>query len=347
MGWESIVGQDAAVAALRGDLASGQVAHAYVFYGPEGVGKARAARLLAQALQCGGEDPPCGGCLPCQKVERGIHPDVIVVQPEIDKNTGKPRRTIGVDPIRDQIVYRANQRPHEGQKKVFIIDDAPPVTVPAFNALLKTLEEPPPDTVLVIVTSNLMSLPATVLSRCRRLRFRPLGRADQRAILAALRGGGEEELDRLVSLSLGRLGVALGEKADALAGLREAALEFLEGLAAPRDRADEAALLALAASRAGRGASSREEVLRFLGMLRGLLRDILVLEVAPGEVEPWNADRADALSALGRRWGERGLAEALDEVESALHDVGVVNTNPALTLEALVFALRATASAGA
>jgi len=346
VGWETLRGQDAAVASLRRDLETGRAAHAYVFYGPEGVGKATAAHMFARALQCEGEAPPCGACTPCRKAAAGAHPDVIVVQPEIDKNTGKEKKTIGIDPVRDQVLHRAYFRPQEGRKQVFIFDRGQIVTPQAFNGLLKTLEEPPPDTILILVTPNLHALPATVVSRCRRLRFGALSRADQRAILSGLLGEGEDP-DRLISMSLGRLGAALAEEADALAERREEAVAFLDGLAAPPRQADEIALLRLAVERAGGGSSARGEVLRFLEMLRGLLRDILVLQVAPGEVEPWNADLAEELAALGRRWGVRGLVDALDRVEAALVDVGVVNTNPALTLETLVFTLRATVPAGA
>ena len=124
-------------------------------------------------------------------------------------------------------------------------------------------------------------------------------------------------------------------------------MEFLEGLSAPAGKADEVQLLLLAGAQVAGGEASREAAARFLEMLRGLLRDILVILAAPGAVEPWNADLEEPLAGIGRRWGMNGLTEALDRVEAALYDVGVVNTNPALTLEALVFALRATVALSA
>lgn len=350
MGWESLRGQDAAVASLRRDLAAGRVAHAYVFHGPPGAGKGTAARLFAQALQCEGpeeRDAPCGACLPCRKVTGGVHPDVTLVQPERDKE-GRGKRSIGIDAVRRQLLARACLRPQEGRRQVFILDNTSlPVTGDAFEALLKTLEEPTPDTLILLVTPNLQGLPATVVSRCRRVRFRALSREDQRAVVASLRGGEEGEADLLISLSMGRLGLALEGGAEALAQRRRAALGFLEGLCAPAGRADEVALLQLAGEQAPGGSSTREGAQRFLEMLRGLLRDILVMMAAPGAVEPWNADLEGPLAGIGRRWGVKGLTEALDRVEAALHDVGVVNTNPALTLEALVFALRGTVALGA
>ncbi|MEK6709824.1 MAG: hypothetical protein AABZ64_04515 [Nitrospinota bacterium] len=362
MGWAGLLGQDAAVASLRRDLAGGRVAHAYLFHGPAGVGKATAARRFVQALQCEAlhaagrlgspeeNDGPCGACTPCRKVARGVHPDVVLVRPETDRD-GKPRRSVGIGAVRGQLLARAYLRPQEGRRQIFLLDNTDcPVTADAFDALLKTLEEPPPDTILLLVTPNLHGLPPTVVSRCRKVRFRALTREDQRAILASLTPGalGEEaDPDQLISLSMGRLGLALEGGATALAGRREAALELLEGLSAPPAKADEVALLGLAAAQAAGGETAREGAVRFLEMLRGLLRDILILQTAAGVVEPWSADLEKPLAEIGRRWGVRGLTEALDRVESALYDVGVVNTNPSLTLEALVFALRATVALGA
>ncbi|MEE9276381.1 MAG: hypothetical protein V3V62_13835, partial [bacterium] len=353
---------------------------AYIFFGPEGVGEATAALLFAQALQCqrgapstedspgGGRAPgddtspaveddiPCGECPPCRKVLAGVHPDVITARPEVDKKTGKAKGTIGIDAIREQVLHPAHLRPQEGRSQVFLLDGAHTITRGAFNALLKTLEEPPPDTFFLLITPNLHALPATVISRCRRLRFAPLGRAEMRAILSGkleegAGGGGPEgsdfSPDTLIGLSQGRLGVALGEDPEGLARRREAALEMLQGLSAPPGEADEAALLTRAAEEAGRGDTAREAARLLLQMLRGLVRDILILQAAPGELEPWSADLAGELDEIGRRWGEPGLIQALEKVETAVHDVSVVNTNPALTLETLIIALRSTVAAGA
>ena len=107
MGWKSIRGQDAALDLLRRDLSSGQVASAYLFYGPDGVGKASAARLFAQALQCPGEAPPCGGCIACEKVGANAHPDVVSIRPAAGS------RSIKVELIREEVIRRpppASQR---------------------------------------------------------------------------------------------------------------------------------------------------------------------------------------------------------------------------------------------
>lgn len=339
MGWESIRGQDAALDLLRRDISSGRTAGAYLFYGPDGVGKAAAARVFAQALQCAEAAPPCGECPACRKAAAGAHPDVVSVRPEAGA------RSIKAETIREEVVRRAHRRPNEGLRQAFIIEEAHALTPAGQNVLLKTLEEPGAHAILILVTPNLHSLLPTVVSRCRRLRFRALSRADLAAILAA-RCGGEAEVERRVALSMGRLGVAVSADLEALAGRREEAMRFLEEVSAPAGRANEAALITLASNRAGSGAAGRSETLLFLEMLRGLLRDILIAREAPGAAELWHEDVRPALAGMGARWGSVGLTRALERVGTAMRDVGSGNTNPSLTLETLVYSLRETVPAG-
>ena len=340
MGWESIRGQDAALDLLRRDLSSGQVAGAYLFYGPDGVGKASAARLFARALQCAGDAPPCGGCAACEKVLAGVHPDIVSVRPEAGS------RSIKVEPVREEVIRRAHQRPNEGMRQIFIIEDAHLLTRVGQNALLKTLEEPSAATILILVTPNLHTLLPTIISRCRRLRFQALARADLAAILEERLGADGADVDKLVSLSMGRLGVAMTSDVEALSGRRDEAMRFLEELSAPAGRADEVTLITLASERAGSGASGRNETILFLEMLRGLLRDILITQEAPEAIELWHTDIRAALAAMGERWGSAGLTRALERVGEAMRDVDGGNTNPSLTLETLVYSLRETVPAG-
>lgn len=339
MGWESIRGQDAALDLLRRDLSSGQVAGAYLFYGPDGVGKASAARLFARALQCAGDAPPCGVCAACEKVSANVHPDVVFIGPAAGA------RSIKAEEIREEVIRRAHQRPNEGMRQVFIIDDAHLLTRVSQNVLLKTLEEPGADTILILVTPNLHTLLATIVSRCRRLRFQALARADLVAILEE-RLGDDADVDKLVSLGMGRLGVAMTSDVEALSERREEAMRFLEELSAPAGRADEVTLITLASERAGSGASGRNETILFLEMLRGLLRDILITREAPEAIDLWHTDIRAALAAMGERWGSAGLTRALERVGEAMRDVDGGNTNPSLTLETLVYSLRETVPAG-
>jgi len=164
--FEAVVGQDPVTQTLRNALASDRIAHAYLFAGPRGVGKTTTARLLAKALLCASRrgSEPCGCCERCVEVQAGTAMDVI----EIDGASNR-----GIDEIR---TLRENVRyaPTRGRYKVYIIDEVHMLTEPAFNALLKTLEEPPPHVVFVLATTEARRIPLTILSRCQRFDFRPI-----------------------------------------------------------------------------------------------------------------------------------------------------------------------------
>src|SRR5881296_2882478 len=162
--FDAVVGQDAITRTLRNALASGRVAHAYLFAGPRGVGKTTTARLLAKALLClertGAE--ACGACAVCR--DANISVDVI----EIDGASNRGIEEIRT--LRENVKYA----PSRGRYKVYIIDEVHQLTEPAFNAFLKTLEEPPAHVVFVLATTDPRKIPATVLSRCQRFDFRPI-----------------------------------------------------------------------------------------------------------------------------------------------------------------------------
>ena len=161
-----LVGQDAASRALQGAIVSGRVAHAYLFSGSRGTGKTSAARLLAKSLNCTGRPrdsaEPCNRCQSCVEVTAGSALDLI----EIDAASNR-----GIDEIRD-LREKVNLAPALGPYKVYIIDEAHMLTEPAFNALLKTLEEPPAHVVFVLCTTDAQKIPLTVIGRCQQFVFR-------------------------------------------------------------------------------------------------------------------------------------------------------------------------------
>jgi DNA polymerase-3 subunit gamma/tau len=161
-----LVGQEAASRALQGAIISARVAHAYLFSGSRGTGKTSAARLLAKALNCTGRPrdsaEPCNECQSCVEMTAGAALDLI----EIDAASNR-----GIDEIRD-LREKVNLSPALGPFKVYIIDEAHMLTEPAFNALLKTLEEPPPHVVFVLCTTDAQKIPLTVIGRCQQFVFR-------------------------------------------------------------------------------------------------------------------------------------------------------------------------------
>src|SRR6266704_2767526 len=164
-----LVGQDAASRALQGAIIGGRVAHAYLFSGSRGTGKTSAARLLAKAVNCTARKAdsaePCNKCHSCIEMTAGSALDLI----EIDAASNR-----GIDEIRD-LREKVNLAPALGPKKIYIIDEAHMLTEPAFNALLKTLEEPPPHVVFVLCTTDAQKIPLTVIGRCQQFVFRRLG----------------------------------------------------------------------------------------------------------------------------------------------------------------------------
>ncbi|MFH1145918.1 MAG: DNA polymerase III subunit gamma/tau, partial [bacterium] len=164
--FEEVIGQETVVRTITKELASGKTAHAYVFAGPRGIGKTTIARLFAKSLQCeeqkDGSYEPCGQCRQCQAIASGSSLDVL----EIDAAS-----QTGVDNVRENIIQGSRFAPQSGKWKVFIIDEAHMLSGAAFNALLKTLEEPPSHAVFILATTELHKIPATVVSRCQRFTF--------------------------------------------------------------------------------------------------------------------------------------------------------------------------------
>lgn len=162
--FEDVVGQEAATRILQNAIISGRVAHAYLFTGVRGVGKTTAARILAKALNCehGPTPSPCGECANCAEIAGGSSIDVY----EIDGASNR-----GIDEVR-QIIENVRYQPAKSRFKIYIIDEVHQVTKDAFNALLKTLEEPPPFVKFILATTEPQRLPETILSRCQRLDFR-------------------------------------------------------------------------------------------------------------------------------------------------------------------------------
>jgi DNA polymerase-3 subunit delta' len=209
-----IIGHEWAIDFLRRSLEGGRAAHAYLLTGPASVGKALLALRLAQALNCERGGPaPCLECRACKRIARGNHPDVRVAGMTTQAAGLKPeeaarQKDLKIDTVREW-QSDIHLRPYEGRRRVFILHDAEKLTEAAANAMLKTLEEPPPYATLVLVANTSGDLLPTIVSRCQPLKLRPAPRA---AVAAALRerydlAAGDADL--LAAWSGGRVGWAL------------------------------------------------------------------------------------------------------------------------------------------
>ncbi len=328
MTW-GLVGQERAVAALERALAAGRAAHAYLLVGPERVGKHTLALKLAQALNCEGEEPPCGRCEPCRRIAAGIHADVQTVTVQEAEEEDERRKGIHVSQIRELERVTA-LKPFQGRSRVVIIDPADEMNTSAQNAFLKALEEPPPQVVFVLVTADESRLLPTIRSRCRRLELRMPSVADVEAALRD-RGVDGERARLLARLSAGRIGWALEVAADpSLLERRRESLSQARALASM----SVAQRLELAERLAQDFRRRPESLLAELEAWRDWWRDVLIVQ-AGAEDGVANVDRLPDLRRDAQRCGQSEVAAFVRAVKEGRRYLGE-NAQPRLVMETLL-----------
>lgn len=206
--WQ-IQGQDRILKQLEPSLKQGRLAHAYLLAGPPHVGKMTLAVGLAQSVNClQRDDAPCGQCAQCQRIAQSNHADVRVVGITQRDENGPTRTVIGIDDVK-QALHQVNLKPYEGSCTVIIFNGAEFMSDEAANALLKVLEEPPPQVLILVLTSNEEALLPTIKSRCRRLTLLPAPKEQIVANLLSEHGAAPDMAERLARLSRGCLGWAI------------------------------------------------------------------------------------------------------------------------------------------
>jgi DNA polymerase-3 subunit delta' len=329
--WDGIVGQDDAVGLLRRAVATGRVAHAYAFVGPPGVGRRLTALAFAQACLC--PEGGCGTCPSCRRVAAGQHPDCQVLAPTPPRDNPRGAAALRIEQVRELERWAA-LAPLAAPRKVFILDDADRMTLPTAQALLKTLEEPPPRTLLVLVVANPRALPPTVLSRCQRVRFRPLAETVAAALLEA-RGVDPGDSRLLARLSQGQIGPALATDLATVRTRRQTALALA---AAPAVR------IGLALDAAGLERPDRATAAALLETLWLWYRDALILAAGGDRALLVNEDCGDDVATLAARATPPALAGALSAIKEAWLALDG-NVGPRLALEQALLAAGPTAGA--
>ncbi len=207
--WQTI-GQSKALALLKHSLATGDLAHAYLFVGAQHIGKMTMALDLARALNCQGDKPPCSECQPCRRISNGKHADITIIGLNSTNSSAevKQRVEIGIDDIRE-LQHNTSFSPYEGKCKIFIIDGAEYLSSEASNCLLKTLEEPPPGVVILLLTADELQLLPTVVSRCQRVELKPMSAEEIEKVLVESHGVENDKARLLARLSQGCLGWAI------------------------------------------------------------------------------------------------------------------------------------------
>lgn len=324
--FDALVGQKAVKTTLKNALASGKIAHAYLFSGPRGTGKTSMARILAKALNCeqGPTAEPCGQCSNCQRIVQGTSLDVI----EIDAASNT-----SVDNIRDlreQVAFT----PAESRYKVYIIDEVHMLSTGAFNALLKTLEEPPAHAVFILATTDPQKVPATIQSRCQRFEFRRVTVDEIAEHLAMVAAGSGIEADadalRLIAIQaeggmrdalslLDQCGVMA--KRVTVATVREVlgivgreALHELTGAIGRRQLPQALATLNLLLEQG-------KDVKQVLTELIEYLRALVLYLAVPDYEEIYLTDTKEALAELAPLFGRDRLLAAEERLHSAIQEL--------------------------
>ena len=279
MGFSEIKGQERAIKILKQVIANNHLAQTYLFHGPDGVGKKEAALSFAKALNCATyENDACGLCISCRKIEQGIHPDVILLKPD------KGEIKIGV--IRD-VINGMVYRPLEAKKRVVIVDEADRFNISASNAFLKTLEEPPVETIIILISSGPDILPQTVLSRCHKISFGNIPTQIVVDILMNKKGVTRAEAEYVACLADGSIGKAIALSSTDVQQVRGDILREL------KDR-DRGTLFELG-ERFSRDESIFYDVLYWIYTY---FRDLLILKNEGGPMLLINKDLQDHLSTI-------------------------------------------------
>jgi DNA polymerase III subunit delta' len=322
MGFTEIIGHHRPLEILRLALGNERLHHAYLFVGPEGVGKRTVALALAKAIHCREtKNDYCDRCPDCARIQAGNHPDVRLVQTLEDK------KEISIKQVRE-LEKELNFRSFSGKRKIAIIDPATLLNASSQNALLKTLEEPPQNSLIVLVAPNAGVLLPTLRSRCLRIAFGPLARDEVTRFLVSKEGINQDEASLRAALSMGSLGTAIKFDKDELLEKRRSWAALLLPLSAGDYRGAIAAAEALA--------SNKEECLGFLEWAETWYRDLLVHAATENSEEMVNVDM---LKEIGSQSAKGDFEQMLASFAQTARAAGRIqrNLNRRMVLESLFF----------
>jgi len=322
MSFKDVLGHSRPIELLKRAIKNNKMAHSYLFLGNEGIGKKWVALQFAKTLNCleGGteREDACDHCLSCKKIDNHLHPDVLVLEPE--------GQTIKADQVR-QMQKDLAYRPYEGQYRVCILTAADRMAPNMSNILLKTLEEPPLHTLIILLANNAKLLLPTILSRCQAIRFNPLPIPLVSKWLMDQKGIEEKEAHLLASLSEGSPGKSLEIQEEIRQIPREELLKGLLGLKSLSIEKMESWSESLP--------SHREDLLLILEVAKTLLRDLVIVKTEKGNTKLIHSDLMSDIEHMASNWS---LSSLLNRMEVLHHTTLAIraHANTKLALEAMM-----------
>jgi DNA polymerase-3 subunit delta' len=303
MGFAEIVGHQKLLENLRSALRNGRLHHAYLLLGPDGVGKRTIALALAKAIHCTEkEDDFCGECVNCLRISDSNHPDLRVIGPLTDK------KEISIQQIRE-LERELNYRSFTGKRKIAVIDPAPLMNAAAQNALLKTLEEPPDDCLMILIAANSGGLLPTVRSRCLRLSFAPLPRQEVTAFIRSKVAMNSDDAEFLAALSMGSIGATMNLDKNDLLEKRRVWSGVLDSLKANDYQASMVAAEAIGAK--------RSETLEFLQWAETWYRDLLIHSITQQSDQLVNLDMLEQIEKRSAEKSPDQLLSVISQISGA------------------------------
>jgi DNA polymerase-3 subunit delta' len=284
-----VLGHEQTLNIIRANLENSRFSGAYLFSGPEGIGKKMIAKIIAQQINCTGQgERPCENCSSCLKIRKEEHPDLHII--------ANGQAQIKIEDIRE-ILRQASFRAYEGAVKVFIIDNAHKLNIEAANSLLKVLEEPPKDVLIILITHKPQNIIKTVLSRCKVIKFPPLIREDLEDILVRNYALDKTSAHFLAYYAEGRIGLALRLKDTPLVQEKNRIFDAFVLSAKPLDR--------------NIMGQSKEQLQASLNILASWFRDLYLLKSGSDSKETINLDRHSDLLKIVPRFSFKQLDEIM------------------------------------
>lgn len=320
MSFRDIYGHGKQIALLQSSMTQNRIPHAFLFYGMEGIGKRTTALTFAKALNCRENNhDACDACPSCRKADHHNHIDIITIEAE--------GQFIKIQSIRD-LQGRMKFKPSEGEKRICIIDDADRMNDAAANALLKTLEEPPLSNIIILVSGRPFQLPATILSRCQRIRFSPLAEEAVASFLQRRLSLEAQEAQLLAASSGGSIARALEMHSGSYLSRRQEMMEMIA------DVRMQDPLMRL--SRISLFGQDRDEILERLDILRLCYRDTLVYKETGKSDGLINQDRTDIISSFAGRLPVKDIISNIKTINRAIRALEQ-HADKTLTLELMMF----------